>query len=192
MSTADPIRKKEEIEKIKDYFLKNQRWRDYVLFTLGINTSLRISDLLFLRWKDVYDFEHGKFLDHIQLIEKKTLKTTTIALNSNAINALQILMDTIIECSPMHFIIKSREGENRPIHRSRAFSIIKKAAHETGVNGTICCHSLRKTFGYHAWKKGVPPAVIMDIYNHSSMEITKIYLSINQDDKDEVFLNLLL
>ena len=51
---------------------------------------------------------------------------------------------------------------------------------------------MRKTFGYHAWKKGIPPAVIMDIYNHSSIEITKAYLSINQDDRDDVYKKILL
>ena len=42
---------------------------------------------------------------------------------------------------------------------------------------------MRKTFGYYAWKYGTPPAVLMDIYNHSSYEITKRYLGIKQDDK---------
>ena len=68
--------------------------------------------------------------------------------------------------------------------------IIKKAADELHIEGIISCHSLRKTFGYHAWKKGTPPAVIMTIYNHSSLDITKRYLSIDQDDKDKVFLEI--
>ena len=51
---------------------------------------------------------------------------------------------------------------------------------------------MRKTFGYHAWKKGVPPALIMEIYNHSSIDVTKRYLSIDQDDKDTVFGEMLL
>lgn len=46
---------------------------------------------------------------------------------------------------------------------------------------------LSKTFGYYAWKQGTPPALLMDIYNHSSYRITKRYLCIDQDDKDKVF-----
>ncbi len=68
--------------------------------------------------------------------------------------------------------------------------IIKNASLKLGISGNISCHSLRKTFGYHAWRQGVPPAVIMDIYNHSSMTMTKIYLSIDQDEKDEVFYSI--
>ena len=89
------------------------------------------------------------------------------------------------------YIFKSRKG-NQSIHRSRAYCIIKEAAKAEGIEGIISCHTMRKTFGYHAWKKGIPPAVIMDIYNHSSIEITKAYLSINQDDRDDVYKKILL
>ena len=53
-------------------------------------------------------------------------------------------------------------------------------------------HNMRKTFGYQAWKQGVQPALLMSIYNHSSYEITKRYLGITQDERDEVFMNVLL
>ena len=46
---------------------------------------------------------------------------------------------------------------------------------------------MRKTFGYHAWNTGGQPALIMDIYNNSNIEITKRYLSIDQDERDNLF-----
>ena len=87
---------------------------------------------------------------------------------------------------------KAAKKRGIPINRSRAYTIIKKAAAANNIKGNICCHSMRKTFGYNAWKKGVPPALIMDIYNHSSIDVTKRYLSIDQDDKDTVFGEMLL
>lgn len=69
-------------------------------------------------------------------------------------------------------------------------TVIKEVVEMLDIEGSISCHSLRKTFGYQAWKKGAQPALLMAIYNHSSIEITKRYLSIDQDDKDEVFLNI--
>ena len=49
-----------------------------------------------------------------------------------------------------------------------------------------------KSCGYHAWKAGVSLAVLMDISNHSSMEITKIHLAVDHDDKDEIYRKIVL
>lgn len=192
MGKTEPIKSIEDINRIKQFFLDNNRKRDYTLFTLGINTALRISDLLKLKWGQVYDFNQQKFYKHIRIEEQKTKKKTIILLNENAYIALKILKASMVSARPEEFIFKSKIGINRPIHRSRAYSIIKEAAIAQQVEGIISCHSMRKTFGYHAWKKGVPPALIMDIYNHSSLEITKRYLSISQEDKDSVYHKLLL
>ncbi len=80
--------------------------------------------------------------------------------------------------------------DNTALSRSQAFRIIKHAADILNLENGISCHSMRKTFGYYAWKCGTPPAILMDIYNHSSYEITKRYLGIKQDDKDSVFLKV--
>ena len=74
-----------------------------------------------------------------------------------------------------------------PINRVQAYRIIKEAAQAAGLDEYVSCHSLRKTFGYFAWKQGVPPAMLMDIYNHSSYRVTKRYLGIEQDERDCVF-----
>ena len=190
MSTTDPIRNQDDIQRLKNPFLEKGELRNYTLITLALNTSLRISDLLRLKWGDVYNFENSQYKMHITVQEQKTHKKNVIPLNPEAQKSLNLLKIDSKNISPELCIFKSRSGKNRPISRSRAFSIIKEAVHELGLEGNISCHSLRKTFGYQAWKKGVPPALIMSIYNHSSLEITKRYLAINQDDKDEVFLNM--
>ena len=78
------------------------------------------------------------------------------------------------------------------LSRSQAFRIVKEAAEYAGLDEHISCHSLRKTFGYHAWKQGVQPALLMELYNHSSYRVTKKYLCIEQEDKDRVYLNVQL
>lgn len=191
MAKSEPLRTQEDIEKMKRYFKNRGSRRDYALFIMGINTALRISDLLKLTWKDVYNFEKEDFVNHLILKEQKTHKKAVVMLNENVRNSLRELKDSIDFLKKEDYIFKSRKG-NRSIHRSRAYCIIKEAARAEGIEGTISCHTMRKTFGYHAWKKGVPPALIMDIYNHSSIEITKNYLSITQDDRDGVYKNILL
>lgn len=188
MQKTQPIKDKKDIQRFKQYYLERNQIRNYTLFTLGINTSLRIGDLLSLKWEDVYDFNFGDYRSHLCLTEQKTKKFTQIALNREAITSLQLLKESSDTVTGEAYLFRSREGGNRPIDRTQAFHVIKNAARDLHVNGTISCHSLRKTFGYHAWKSGVPSALIMSIYNHSSFEITKRYLSIDQDDKDTVFL----
>ncbi len=187
MCKTDPIRNQKDIRRLKEYFLEIGQPRNYTMVTLAMNTSLRISDILKLTWEDVFDFQTHKYKEHITLIEQKTKKQTRMILNQEAQHSLDLLREHLKEVSPKDYIF-SRSGErNHPICRSHAYKIIKKAGETLRIDGTISCHSLRKTFGYHAWKMGVQPALIMSIYNHSSIEITKRYLSIDQDDKDEVF-----
>nr|WP_289063000.1 tyrosine-type recombinase/integrase [uncultured Anaerostipes sp.] len=190
MCKTDPIKNTEDIKRLKDYFLLRNQYRNYAMVTVALNTSLRIGDLLGLTWGDVYNSKTERYREHIILTEQKTGKRNTIALNKEAIQSLRQLQNTLPPPSPGEYIFKSRVGVNQPIVRSYAFRIIKQAVSDLNLEGTISCHSLRKTFGYHAWKRGVPPALIMSIYNHSSIEITKRYLSIDQDDKDEVFLKM--
>ena len=66
------------------------------------------------------------------------------------------------------YIFESLGFENKPITRIQAFRIIKRAAEACNISGVVSCHSLRKTFGYHAWQQGISPVLLMNIYNHSS------------------------
>ena len=182
-----PIRERREIEILKKYFLQKCEYRNYALFVVGMNTALRISDLLALRWKNIYDFQQKRYCLHIYVIEQKTQKRTCIALNESCQIAFSLLKENCAPDSPEEYIFYSRNDRYRHISRNRAYNIIKKAAQVNHIDGNVSCHSLRKTFGYHAWKCGTPPALIMNIYNHSNIEITKRYLSIDQEDRDELF-----
>ena len=90
------------------------------------------------------------------------------------------------------YIFKSRKGINRPISRSRAYSIFSTVSFALSDVEKFSCHSLRKTFGYHAWKSGTSSVMLMTIYNHSSFSITKRYLGIDQQEKDLVYDSVLL
>lgn len=189
MGTTQPIRKKSEIELLKNYFISRNEIRNYTLLVLGLNIPLRISDLLSIRWRDVFDQKGNRFFSHLQIVEKKTNKRNYIALNDSTLHALQLLRDSQRSIELGHFIFTANKSGIKPLSRVSAYLIIHNAAESIGLQN-IGCHSLRKTFGYHAWKNGVHLALIMSIYNHSSISITKRYLGIEQEDKDNVFLTM--
>ncbi len=187
MAAAEPIRNRQELHDLAEYFMRRGEFRNYALFVLGVYTALRIGDLLELRWEDVYDEKREQFRTHISLTEQKTGKHKEIALNEQAIAALRLYFPH----RKGSYIFASRNNTDRPITRTQAWRIIRNAVTATGATGHISCHSLRKTWGYHAWNSGkVSPVVIMDIYNHSNYEVTKRYLGVAQDDLDKAYLKM--
>lgn len=190
MGTTQPIRSKTDIKNFTAYYKSvKPKPRNYAMIVLGLHTALRISDILKLKWQDVYHFEKHRYVEHLNIHEKKTGKHSVIALNHHVIDALEAYR---MERHPLpaDYIFCRSTDPTRPICREQAYRIIKQAADQTLNETHISCHSLRKTFGYHAWKQGISPVLLMDVYNHSSFVITKRYLGIDQDDRDMLFQKL--
>lgn len=187
MAATEPIRNKKQLKELAQYYLERGQLRNYTMIIMGVYTVLRISDLLRLKWSDVYDEEKGAFRDHVDVTEKKTGKTKTIALNKQILGALRL-------CLPHRrgeFIFASNRKTQKAISRVQAWRIIHAAVVAVGIKGKVSCHSLRKSWGYHAWKdRKISPVIIMAIYNHSNFEVTKRYLGVEQDDLDEAYLKM--
>jgi site-specific recombinase XerD len=131
--------------------------------------------------------------NEFELTEQKTKKHKIVAVNSHLRDALIALFKQNSErtVSPAREdFVFSHPTRNHPISRIQAYRILKAAAKRAGVTAPVSCHSLRKTFGYHLWKKGLSPIVIMDIYNHSSFDITRRYLGLTQDDRNVAYKRL--
>ncbi|MCL2603529.1 MAG: tyrosine-type recombinase/integrase [Defluviitaleaceae bacterium] len=186
--TAEPIRDMKALKEFAEHYLKRGQLRNHTLIVMGLNTALRISDLLSLKWEDLYDFERNVFREHFTLVEGKTRKTKTIALNKAALSALS----TYFPHRNGAFIFPNNRASADPINRTQAHRIIKTAARNNRAAIHVSCHSLRKTFGYHAWKAGVTVVLLMDIYNHSDYNITRKYLGISQDELDAVYKEVVL
>lgn len=187
MAATEPIRNKGQLKALGEYFLKRGQLRNYTLVVVGAYTALRISDLLRLKWADAYDEERGEFRPNVMIIEKKTGKAKTIALNKQVINALRLYFPH----RRGEFIFANNRKDGKAISRVQAWRIIHAAVEAIGIMGKIACHSLRKTWGYHAWTSGtVSPVVIMHIYNHSDFAVTKRYLGVEQDDLDKAYLGM--
>jgi len=187
MKTTEPIRNKQDVKALMNFYLKRGEIRNYLLITLCIHTALRISDILRLTWDDVYDFERQCLRKSFTITEKKTGKSKTIALHKNVIKALSIYHRKNAKIGRPLII---NERTSKAISRIQAYRLIRVASEVLKLQHKVSCHSLRKTFGYHSWKSGVSPAIIMEIYNHSSLAVTRRYLGVTQDDKNAVYLNM--
>ena len=185
MEFVQPIRRLKQIETIKK-LLKQQSLRDYCLFVLGINSGLRISDLLKLRISDVA--EKGKVKDRIRLRENKTNKFKDFPISDNAKSAIREYLKSrqYNENEPL-FISRKNKGF---LLRQRAYKILNEVARSIGIKEKIGTHTLRKTFGYHAYNNSYDIAIIQKLFNHSSPSVTLRYIGITQDEMDDVYLSL--
>lgn len=174
MELVQPIRDKELLEAMKRELLR-MGYRDYMLFVLGINTGLRISDILKLKVSDV------KELSYIKMHEQKTGKFKRIKISGIA----DEIEKYITSMDDDTYLFKSQKGDNSPISRVQAYRILNKAAIRVGINGEIGTHTLRKTFGYHMYMKTKDVALLQELFNHSSPSVTLRYIGINQDRLDQ-------
>ena len=190
MATTQPIRDKKEIQALVNYYLDKGELRNYLLIVMGLYTALRISDLLRLTWDDVYDFRANCLRLSFSIKEKKTGKVKIVALNKEVLKALAKFKNSTA-VMPGQPLFQSRKTKGA-IGRTQAYRIIKQASNSLALSVPVSCHSLRKTFGYHAVKAGASPAVVMEIYNHSSYAVSRRYLGLNQDEQNQVYWSLAL
>ena len=138
----------------------------------------------------MYDEKRRRFHTHITVTERKTGKQKTIALSRQAIHALRMYYPRRRSGG---FIFAGNRRDGSAVSRVQAWRIIRAAVAAVGIAGKVSCHSLRKSWGYHAWTGGgVSPVVIMDVLNHSNYETTRRYLGVAQDDLDKAYLGVAL
>ncbi|MCY9695900.1 site-specific integrase [Paenibacillus alginolyticus] len=175
MEFVQPIRDKKQINTIKE-FLKATNLRDYCLFTVGINSGLRISDLLKLKVSDVID-KNGEIKERIYIREKKTNKVKDFPISEAANDSLREYIPERKNYTyeePL-FISRKQHTGKASLQRDQAYKVINSAAKSIGIKDRIGTHTLRKTFGYHAYQSGVDITLIQKLLNHSTPSITLRY-----------------
>ena len=177
MNFVQPIRDKEVLKLIASD-LRSQSEKYYIMFSIGIYSGLRVSDILKLKVKDV----NGK--DHIRLKEKKTGKWKCFPINPAIRSDIASYCDGM---NPDAYLIPGKP-ETKPISREYAHRIIHEAGQRYGLDD-LGTHSMRKTFGYHLYMQTKDIALLMEIFNHSSQSITLRYIGVNQNSIDDAFMN---
>lgn len=179
MARVEPIRSMVDIDKFKQVLLKKNK-RDYIMALIGFNTGLRIGDILSFNVEDVYD------KNFINLYEQKTNKYKRFPIKGIKDEIREYIDEAgLREGDPL---IPSREtdenGYLKNITTRQAYNVLKEAADEIGIDyfGT---HSLRKSFGYHYYKKTKDVAQLMTIFNHSSQSVTLLYIGVTHEEIEE-------
>jgi len=183
MNRVQPIRDAKTISEIKRLLLEmNSKY--YIMFTIGLNTGLRISDILSLKAADI----KGK--SHVTVTEIKTGKTKRFLINDQLKKEIERYIDTA-GLADDEYIIFSRKGDNRPITRVQAYRVLNDAARKLQLD-EIGTHTMRKTFGYWHYRQYKDVAILQDIFNHSAPRVTLRYIGINDDVKDDTLKDFFL
>lgn len=189
MNFVDPIRDRKKIAQIKNQLRGERRYRDLLLFVVGINTALRVSDLLKLRIGDFVEPD-GAIRSRFWIREEKRGKRNEVVINDSIREALGDYLTAYptIVADPAHFVFfntKTRDFRDA-IQRGQAWKFIAGICAAVGLRGNFGTHTLRKTWGYHARMNGVDLALIMERLNHNSLAYTKRYLGITDDELADV------
>ena len=164
---------------------KDENYKMSLLVALGCFTGLRISDILALRWNQILG------VDEFTIIEKKTGKQRTLRLNPQLQKHIQECYEHIKPIGVKAPILVSQKGTTFTIQAiNRKLKDIKK--HYKVKIKNFSCHSLRKTFGRQVYTMSGDSAELtlvklMELFNHSSIAITKRYLGLRQEEILETY-----
>lgn len=151
---------------------KNLAERDVLLFLIGINTGLRVSDIVKLKVGDL------KEKNIFTIREGKTKKKREIN-----ISMLRSEIESYTaEKEKEEYLFKSQKGN--PITTTQVYRILAGAGDYIGRDD-IGTHTMRKTFGYHYYKATKDIATLQEIFNHAHPKETKLYIGIRQDEINE-------
>ena len=189
MNFVEPIRDRKKIAQIKNLLRGQKRYRNFLLFVVGINTALRISDLLQLGVGHFFD-DHQRIKGRFWIKENKRGKRHEVVINNSILEALEEYLKSYsgIVNNPENFVFFNTKTYNltQPIKRGQAWKFITSICREVGLSGNYGTHSFRKTWGYHARMLGVDLALIMHKLNHESIAYTKRYLGITNAELQAV------
>jgi integrase len=189
MNFVEPIRDRKKIAQIKNLLRGQKRFRDLLLFVVGINSALRISDLLQLRTGHFLD-DQGRIKRQFWIKEQKRGKRQEVGINDSIRTTLIEYLAAYpqVAKNPENCIFFSSKCEDysHSIKRGQAWKLVTCICKDVGLSGEFGTHSLRKTWGYHARMSGVDLALIMHKLNHESIAYTRRYLGITDDELQAV------
>lgn len=164
---------------------KDGNYKMSLLIAIGCFTGLRISDILALRWRQILH------TSEFTVIEKKTGKRRTLRLNPELQKHIADCFEHIKPLGIESPILVSQKGTTYSVQRINVILKEIKKKYKLKINH-FSCHSLRKTFGRQVYNMNSDSAELalvklMELFNHSSVAITKRYLGLRQEEILETY-----
>lgn len=189
---ADPIKSIEHIQLIRDYLVSKERYRDNMLFIMGINFGLRISDLLKLRVGNIID-ENFEYRFPIQIQEKKTGKPRKLFVNQAVDDAFSLYIGNQINVNLNDYLFAGA-GRKEPMKRQSVDRIFRRIMSDLSLPYNAGTHMFRKTFAYWTLRTTSDRSralyILQKTLNHSSATTTLYYAGITDDEIMNTSLNL--
>lgn len=200
--TSEPIKSIDDIDRISAYLISNERYRDNMLFIVGINFGLRVSDLLQLRFSQIIN-DDLTFKTTFPVLEKKTKNTRKvrrnryISINDAVMDAVALYLEhTQCKLDDYMFRSESNRGsnQNKPMSRMSVDRILKEIGDQLCLDNKMATHSLRKTFAYHQMlmSNNDPRKLLLlqKIFGHSSAAQTLDYIGITGEEIEDAYMKL--
>ena len=200
---AEPIKSLHDINRISKFLISKGRYRDNMLFIVGINFGLRISDLVVLRFSNLIN-DNLTFKDAFPVFEKKTRNTRKrkknryVTINNAVVEAVTLYLEHTpgVSLSDYMFRCEGNRGKNsgKPITIRSVNRILADIANELGITAKVSTHTLRKTFCYHQMVMSNNDTrkllLLQKMLNHSSPAQTLDYIGITGEEIEEAYKKL--
>lgn len=201
--TSEPIKKIDDINNICSFLKEHHRYRDYMMFVLGINFGLRISDLKEIRFAHIIN-EDLTFKNKFPVFEKKTRNTRKkkvnryITINDAVVEAVITYLENNPGVSLSDYMFTSNsnngKGKNTPLSTRSVNRILTEIKNTLSLDVKMSTHTLRKTFCYHqmVMSNNDPRKLMLlqKMLNHSSPMQTLAYIGITSEEIEEAYNNL--
>ena len=187
--TIEPIRNMKVVQGIENMLHSQKNYRDWILWIFGLNTALRISDLLSLKINDVFDsnMQAREFI-YINYSKRKNKKVVKIILNDKLKKSLAEYMEWRLQNNIYsEWLFYSKRNQDNPTDRHQVYRNMQQWAKTFNINQAIGTHTLRKTWGYIAFKYfHIPIELICEKLHHTHPAVTRRYLGITDDMLEQV------
>ncbi len=183
-TAADYVEWNEAMNLIRRLY-RDGDYRMSLFIGCGCFFGLRVSDIKSLTWKMILD------ADRFELREKKTQKRRLIKINSDFQNHIHMCYEALGIRNKDEFCFLSKKKVVYSTQRINVLLKEIKTKYHLKVQN-FSCHSLRKAFGRRVFETSGEQAQmalvkLSELFNHSSVQITKIYLGLRQDELMETY-----